>query len=107
MEKQYSPSTWSAWYNVMPGSPHTLHVIGTITVPTTGYHARLTAHIPPGINPTIYLLDLIVTPPAAGTVVEQTITKLEVEPYEEETETRYLQVTILPIGETVHVKTVS
>ena len=107
MEKQYSPTKWSAWYNTMPGSPHTLHVTGTITVPTTGYHAKLTQHIPPGINPTIYLLDLIVTPPASGTIVHQTVTELSVDPYEEETENRYLQVTILPIDETVHVKTVS
>ena len=101
----YEPSTWTAWYTVLPGAAHLLHVTGKITVPTGGFKASLKQHIPQGINPTIYLLDLVVTPPAPGTPVSQVVTELNVEPYEEETEPRYLQVTILPINKTVHVTT--
>ena len=97
---------WKAWHDFMPGSEPTLRVAGEVTVPTSGYDAKLTPHYPPGINPTIYLLDLIVTPPAPDQQVSQVVTTLPVR-YEEETRNNYSQVTVLPEETTVDVEITS
>lgn len=86
---------WKAWHDFMPGSDPTLHVKGEITVPTTGYAANLVPHKPQGINPAIYIFDLIVTPPDPSQIVHQTVTTLPVS-YQENTSQKYSHVTILP-----------
>lgn len=97
---------WHASQDFMPGGPPTLNVTGTVVCPTTGYKAKLVRHSPQGINPTIYILDLIVTPPAPGTAVDNVLTDLHVQ-YHEDTRTKYSQVTILPENITVDVKITS
>lgn len=102
---QPKSSNWKAWRNVVPGSGPTLHVTGEVTVPTGGYTAKLSPQIPQGINPQIYLLNLIVTPPSPDQVVTQAFTTIKVK-YEEKTKTNYTKVTILPDDITVDVGTV-
>lgn len=49
---------WYAWLNAMPPPPDDLHVIGKVLVANPGIEAILCERHPPGINPTILLLDL-------------------------------------------------
>jgi hypothetical protein len=51
-------ATFKAWIDKMPGKQNTLHVIGVVTVPTTGYKASLSEAHPPGINPKILILEV-------------------------------------------------
>ena len=90
----------------MPGAEPALHVTGDVTVPTSGYSATLSPHIPPGFNPEIYLLDLAVTPPPPSQVVNQVVTIIKVQ-YEEKTKKNYASVTILPENITADVGTAS
>lgn len=53
---------WNAWYNIQPPGPKTLHVAGVCTL-KIGYTAKLVPHVPPGFNPQIYILDLVITAP--------------------------------------------
>jgi hypothetical protein len=99
-------SNWKAWRNIMPGADPTLHVTGDVTAPTSGYSAVLSPRIPQGFNPEIYLLDLTVTPPSPGQVVNQVVTIIKVQ-YEEKTKKNYARVTILPENITVDVGTAS
>jgi hypothetical protein len=92
---QTTSSNWKAWHDFMPGSEPTLHVTGQVTAPTTGYSASLVPHTPQGINPAIYIFDLIVIPPNPNQVVHQTVTTFDVS-YEEDTRKSYSHVTILP-----------
>jgi hypothetical protein len=94
---------WKAWHDFMPSSKPTLHITGTVVFPTTGYNARLRPAISQGINPAIYLMDLVVTPPAEGTVVHQTVTDVDISPYREDTSNRYTHVTVLPEGVQIEV----
>lgn len=95
---------WKAWHDTMPGSPQTLHVVGACEFPKAGYSVQLRPANPQGINPKIYLLNKIVTPPSGMTA--QVVTVVPVH-YEERTETRYDKVQINPDGTTVDVQEVS
>jgi hypothetical protein len=99
---EFPTKDWYAWHDFMPVSPPTLHVKGLVTCPTTGYTAHLKVHVPQGTNPAIYLLDLVVVPPAADVIVEETVTDVDVR-YDEDTTESYTHVTILPEGVTVEV----
>lgn len=103
---QITSKNWKAWHDFMPGSEPTLHVKGEVTAPTTGYSASLIPHQPQGINPAIYLFDLVVVPPGPGQIVQETITTFEV-PYQEDTRKKYSHVTILPENITEEVTIVS
>lgn len=50
---------WFAWNNVQPAGPARFHVTGDVHVPNPGVDALLVPKVPPGTNPTILLLDLI------------------------------------------------
>ena len=49
---------FKAWLDKMPGANNTLHVTGTVTVPTTGWTVTLTEAVPQGINPKILILEV-------------------------------------------------
>jgi len=87
----------------MPGSPATLHVTGACAFPTASYSVELRPANPQGINPEVYLLDRIETPPSGPAA--QVITVVPVH-YQEVTDTRYTQVQINPEGDMVDVKEV-
>lgn len=53
---------WYAWHNRMPPGPASLHVTGSVTLPTPGYDVALRVAMPQGINPSQLILDLVVTP---------------------------------------------
>ena len=89
----------------MPGSTPTLHVAGKVTCPTGGHTARLVPAMPQGINPSIYLLDLVVTPPAPDQIVTQAIADVDVH-YVEQTNTSYDSVEIQPESLMVNVEVV-
>jgi hypothetical protein len=91
---------WYAWHDHMPGSPKTLYVTGKCTFPTPGFTVELKPAVPQGINPKIYLLEKTVTPPSGPE--PDVVTTIDVR-YEEQTDTEYDQVTILPDGVTVDV----
>jgi hypothetical protein len=84
---------WSAWYNVQPVGPKGLHVAGMCTFPTSGYSVALTKHVPPGINPKVYLLELTITPPSGK--ASQIVRHVPVH-FTEETDIQHDSVEILP-----------
>lgn len=66
----------------MPGKERALRVGGVIECPTGGWSAKLVPHErsgPPGINPLVLELDLVVTEPTGG--VPEVLTDIEVEEY--------------------------
>jgi hypothetical protein len=67
MSKNPDAKEFKAWLDKMPGANNTLHVKGTVTVPTSGWHATLTEAHPPGINPEILILEVKKVKPT-GTV---------------------------------------
>ncbi len=77
-----------------------LYVSGAYNLPTTGHEIDLRRRVPQGINPADLLLETSVTPPSGRTI--QMIWTVRVS-YDEETETPYETVTILPYGVTVPV----
>jgi len=87
----------------MPGSPATLRVTGECEFPTDGYSVELRPANPQGINPTIYILDRIETPPSGPAPDVITVEKVH---YQEHTEKKYLKVQINPEGDTVEVQEV-
>ena len=91
-------SDWKAWHDSQPISPPKLFVTGKCTFPTSAYSVELKPHIPPGINPQIYILDKVVHEPSGP--VNDVITTVEVR-YEEQTKAHYTEVHILP--DDVHV----
>jgi len=54
---------WTAWVDLQPPGPPSLHVHGTVEAPTPCHKASLSVRVPPGINPTILQLNLSITPP--------------------------------------------
>ena len=54
-------SDWYAWLDKMPIGPTSLHVQGTVQLPTPGFEVRLVSASPQGINPRQLILDLLVT----------------------------------------------
>ena len=102
--------TFSAILNMgLPGpgaGPGHLTVEGECTLGSTGYKVKLTRHEPQGTNPRDLLLDLVVTPPPPDEVVLPVLTKYRVT-YEEETQTFFQTVTILPDGPSVPVEIIT
>jgi hypothetical protein len=96
----YGCRDWEAWHDRMPGTQPTLYVRGWCTFPSEAYEVRLERHEPQGINPRDLLLDLIIREPSEP--VPQVLTDKEVR-YEEQTDSVYESVTILPNGPTVRV----
>ena len=92
---------WNAWYNIQPPGPKTLHVAGVCTL-KIGSKAKLVPHVPQGINPQIYILDLIITPPKTPHNSNIVLPK-EVH-YTEKTDTRYESADIEPDHVSVPVK---
>jgi len=67
----------------MPGKPRVLRVGGVVECPTDGWSAKLVPHErsgPPGFNPLVLELDLVVSEPSDG--AEEVLTEIEVEKYE-------------------------
>ena len=58
MSKNSDEKEFKAWIDKMPGANNTLHVTGTVTVPTTGWQATLTEANPQGTNPKILILEV-------------------------------------------------
>jgi len=97
-------SNWHAWHDWMPGKPPTLHVVGVVRCPSAGYTVTLKPAAPQGINPAIYILELVVTPPTQ--TAAQVVTDVPVH-YSEQTSVRYTEVFIVPENIRVPVMDVS
>jgi hypothetical protein len=80
--------TFKAWRDEMPGSKHKLTVTGELEVPTSGWQAELTRKEPPGINPTILMLEAHTQPPPG--VVSQIVQELRLR-YEQTASADFLQ----------------
>ena len=104
--EEFPSKDWKAWHNLMPGSPATLHVTGKVTCPTGGYTAKLVPATSPSINPTIHILEVVVTPPARGQIVTEAFIDVDVH-YTEVTDTSYQSIQIRPGDHMVAVETVS
>jgi hypothetical protein len=97
-------SGWKAFHNSQPIAKPMLHVSGECNFPTPGYSAKLQPAEPQGINPTIYILNLIITKPT-GTVPQHPVqTPIT---YSEQTKEKYTSIQIMPDGISVPVKEVS
>ncbi|UXA04441.1 hypothetical protein KXD96_15555 [Mycobacterium sp. SMC-2] len=94
---------WKAWHDRMPGGAPTLHVTGKCCFPTAGWKAALQRREPQGFNPTILMLELVVTRPEAPTA--QVLTELDIS-WIEETDTRYAQVSVEVVGATAEGKVI-
>jgi hypothetical protein len=72
-------SKFKAWLDKQPPDNHTLHVTGSVTVPTTGWKAKLVEAHPQGINKEILILKVEETKPTgpAGDVVSHIDVKFE------------------------------
>jgi hypothetical protein len=109
-EMDWDCDDWEAWRDTMPGKDVTLHVNGSCNMPTPGYVLSLTPHVPQGINPNDYLLDLSAVAPSNPQTDVVTPTPVN---YKETTEFPYETVTILdaetgePIKAGIPVKVVS
>jgi hypothetical protein len=103
---EFPSKNWKAWHDTMPGGPKSLHITGEVTCPTTGYTAVLTPTVPPNLNPKIYAMDLIVSPPSPGTIVHQTVSDVPVR-YSEDTDKNIVSITIHPEEISVDVDIVS
>ena len=97
-------SDWKAWHDREPGGPATLHVTGRCEFPTSGHKVALKPSTPQGINPKIYILEKIVTPPTGA--ANDVVTHVEVH-YTEQTNAHYDEVFIRTDNVTVPVKEVS
>jgi hypothetical protein len=96
---------FKAWLDKMPGANNTLHVTGTVTVPTTGWTATLTEAEPQGIIREILLLEVKKVKPygASGDMVSHIPVR-----FDKPDSFAYFQVTIRGDGEefTIPVKIV-
>jgi hypothetical protein len=84
-------SEWKAWRDRIPPDPATLHVSGKHTFPTAGYSAELKPASPQGINPKIYILDMMIHKPVDPVI--QVPEEVNIE-YNEKTDVIYEQVCI-------------
>jgi hypothetical protein len=69
-----------AIHDDMPGGDRALRVGGTVVFRTGGWSAKLRPHEkkgPTGINPYIFYVDLVLTPPAEGTGVTQALERFD------------------------------
>jgi hypothetical protein len=103
-EEKGNCSEWSAIHDFMPPGPARLTVNGKCTFPTPGYKVLLKKKVPQGINPSILLLEKIVTRPSGPE--PDKVTTVSVTPYEEITDHRYKEVE-LSDGTKIKVKDVS
>ena len=94
---------WTAIHNFMPLGEPRLRVQGSPAMPTPGYKLFLTKASPQGFNPAVLILELETQPPSDN--VAQVVTRTPVL-YEEVTDQRYTQVTILPLNVTIDVQEV-
>jgi hypothetical protein len=69
-QSPYDCASWSAWIDRMPGpgAVPTLHVQGRCTFRTVGYRVEFKPHLPPGADPNVFLMDLVVHAPAGPQV---------------------------------------
>ncbi len=95
---------WTAIHDFQPPRPPRLRVHGKCTFPTPGYKVSFKHHNPQGINPSILLLDKIVTPPTGPE--PDVVTTIDVH-YEEQTGNHYTEVEILPDRVTIKVQIVN
>lgn len=92
---------WSAWYNVQPVAPKTLHIAGTCTF-YLGTKAKLVPRTPPpGTNPKIYVVDLVITRPKGR--ASHLIVPVQVH-YSKQTDNQYDSVNIEPDHASVPVR---
>src|SRR5713101_6805147 len=97
-------SKWTAWRDSQPTSKPKLHVRGTCVFPTTGFSAKLQAAVPQGINPQIYILDLVIHIPLDNPKKHVVTTPVD---YLEQTDKEYKEIQIMPDQVTVPVREVS
>ena len=96
---------WEAIEDQMPPGPATLRVTGRCTFPAHGYKVKLKKAVPQGINPTILLLEKIVTRPTKPGI--QTPEVVQVRYQQRVRPGQYTRVTILPDGKTIKVQIVT
>ncbi len=87
---------FKAWIDKMPGANNTLHVTGTVTVPTAGWQATLTEANPQGINPDILILEVNKVKPTGD--VAQVVSHIPVR-YDKPRSPDYTDVTICGDGD--------
>ena len=90
---------WFAWNNLMPPGPVSVHVVGEVQVPNPGVFAQLIPHIPPGINPTILLLGLVLVQRPG--IWPRVLSWTKVEYSEITVEKKYSEVHVLCNGEVI------
>lgn len=98
---------WEAIHHQELPGPGVLEVSGTCTFPTTGYSVTLRPREPQGTNPKDLLLDLEVQAPSPDAIVGFGFTTVQAHYREEDLESAYDTVTILPGGATVEVQQIS
>ena len=98
---------WTAWHDSQPVAKPTLHVEGWCAIHPGG-SAKLEPAVPQGINPTIYILNLVITnpvpppgSPSTGALIETPVK------YVEQTNVHYSHVQIMPGNIMVKVREVS
>jgi hypothetical protein len=69
-QSPYDCAAWSARIDRMPGfgAIPTLHVQGQCTFRVIGYSVEVKPHLPPGADPNVFLMDLVVHAPAGPQV---------------------------------------
>jgi hypothetical protein len=87
---------FKAWIDKMPGANNTLHVKGSVTVPTSGWQATLSEASPQGTNPNILILEVKKVRPAG--IVSEVISHIPVR-YDKPHSPGYTDVTIRGDGE--------
>lgn len=95
---------FEAWHDRMPVKPPSIHVVGEVTFPTTGYTASLRKHEPQGIDEQDLLLDLIVEEPTGP--VNEVITVVPVE-HVEDSEFDYTTASVIDCAMSIPVRDVS
>jgi hypothetical protein len=88
---------WTAYHDRMPGKEPALRVFGTCCMPTGGWSTDLGPHEgPPGINPRVLMLDLLVAAPTGP--ASDVVTEILVQ-YEVQTPSQYDQVHVRATGD--------
>lgn len=90
-----SNKDFKAWLDKMPGKNNTLHVKGSVEVPTSGWSGSLIERVPPGINPSILILDVKLVKPTGP--VSEVISFVSLHFQKQQAE-QYKQVTIAGAG---------
>ena len=103
MSKALECSGWKAVHDWQPVRPGKLTVTGVCNMPTPGYRVVLKRKVPQGINPAILLLEKEVIRPQGPH--PQVITPTPVS-YEEVTQEKFKNITIVPDNTTFDVQDV-